>query len=203
MKSISIKRQNFGRKGSQATVIITSMLALLGVASIFWTPKTFYTALILIAFFYATKKHLFKYSLYKNTTIAVTISIIYTVLTNHFWQIPILETLFTATLLSFVFIAKKAWKESKTESEFEIFMMNDQDLKCLVTNTNDYKGYALNPTGYIKWYKTKDIDSLHFSEKYLTINAYKNTIHPRELNKEDLKTIQEFCTLNFPNLLKE
>ena len=203
MKHISIKRQNFARKGNQAATLLASLLAVLGLASAFWNWKTFSCAFILIAFFYITQKYSLKYSFNKNVLFVGTITLAYVTSINYFWQISILETLFTAILLSFIFLAKKSWKESKTESEFEIFMMNEQYLKCLVTKSNDYKGYALHPEGYAKWYEIKDINSLNFSEKYLTVNLKNQTIHPRELNKDDLKLIREYCELNFQSLLKE
>lgn len=182
-------------------VILLSMPFLLGIFSVFLNWKAFLCALVLVSIFYSLKKFAFQYSFAKTVAVVLLIIIAYLILVSVVLSVSIWETLLIAFFLSFFFLVRNAYEDSRTASNFEVFLINGTHLKCIATKTSDYKGYALNPKGYVKWFTLQEITGLHFSEKYLTVILDTQRIYPRELNSADLISIYDYCLLRFPKLI--
>lgn len=123
-------------------------------------------------------------------------------LLSYFLDLSFIEILLTTAGLSFIFFLKSSFEELNSDDEFELFFLDNKKLKCLSTKDNDYKGYALNPKGFLKTYDTKFIQSFHFKGKNLLISIGNEIIRPRELNQNELKSVKKFVTENFPELLE-
>ena len=203
MKSLSIIKPKFGQKNHKMAVVLLSVPFLLGIFSVFLNWKAFLCAVVLVGIGYSLKKYAFQYSFAKTMAVVVVTIIAYLILLNALLSVSIWETLLSAFFLSFFFLVKDAYQDSRTTSDFEVFLINGTHLKCIATKTNDYKGYALNPKGYVKWFLIKDITALHFSEKYLTVTLGTQRIQPRELNAADLKSIYDYCLLHFAKLIAD
>lgn len=135
-------------------------------------------------------------------SILTVIALVGIALLSHFLDLSFIEILLTTAGLSFIFFLKTSYEELKVEDEFELFFLDNKKLKCLSTKDNDYKGYALNPKGFLKTYDTKFIQSFHFKGKNLMISIGNEIIRPRELNPNELKSVQTFVAQNFPELLE-
>lgn len=203
MESLSIIKPNFGQKNSKMAVVLLSTPFLLGICSVFLNWKAFLCAVVIVGIFYGLRKYAFQYSFAKTAAAVAIITLGYLTAADAVFHVSVWETLLSAFLLSFIFCIKYAYQDSKTASDFEVFLINETHLKCIVTKTNDYKGYALHPKGYVKWFLIKDITALHFSEKHLTVSLGAQRLHARELNANDLKAIHAYCVQHFPKLLVE
>lgn len=201
MKSLSITKPKFGQKNSKMAVILLFMPFLLGILSVLLNWKAFLCALVLVSIFYSLKKFAFQYSFAKTASGVVLIIVAYLILVSATLSVSIWETLLSTFFLSFFFLVRNAYEDSRKASDFEVFLINGTRLKCIATKMNDYKGYTLNPKGYVKWYPLKEITGLHFSEKYLTVILGTQRIYPRELNAADLISIYDYCLLHFPKLV--
>lgn len=97
---------------------------------------------------------------------------------------------------------KPTYKDSKEDNEFEVFFLNNKELRYLEPNNFRYKGYALNPKAYKKAIPTNSIQAFTFERKYVMISAGNEIIRPRELTIENIQEINLFVKDNFPYLLE-
>ena len=195
-KFISVKRKHFGKANSKALFLILALVFCLGIMGVFlnWKIGLFSIGLIAVAYF-----------LLKNDVLKITAVLFITVLglfgISHFLKLDFLELFLTTLFLSFSFFLNPLYESTKEDNAFELFFLDERNLKCLATKRNDYKGYAFNPKHYLKTYPAEKITSFTFTRNYLSISIGSEIIRPRELTNENLTEINAFVKRHFPNLL--
>lgn len=192
---ISINRKGFGKKSSRLSFLITAGLIVFGIIGTVVNWRNGVSAALVMGLVYLLQKY-FRVNWWLMMGIALGGLIGF----SYGWDLFLGELLITAIGFSFVFFFKSSLAEMKENDLVEIFYLDSQKLKCLSTNDNDYKGYALNPKGFLKTFDSKFIKSFNMKGNHLLISIGDEIIRPRELNKDNLEEIKEFISINFPDL---
>lgn len=197
MNYISIKKQNFGRINDKISFIISLGIFLLGLMGFYMNWKNGLCSITVMACSY----FLIKYKVLKIPLIILIIifPLIGFSLYTHF---NFIEILITTIFLSFFFFLKSSYQEGKIKDEFEIFFINNKELKCISVEDQNYKNYAFNPKSYLKSYPIKNIKAFSFEEKNIKIIVGNKIIRSRELNDENIQEIHDFIKYKFPYLLE-
>lgn len=194
--SLSIKKKNFGEANSKILLVLMALFFSLGIMGIFLNWKIGLCSISILAVAYL----LLKNDILKITPV-ICIMLLCVFGLYHFLNLDFLEILITTLFLSFGFFLNPIYEATKENNDFEVFFLDKENLKCLATKDNDYKGYALNPKDYLKTYSTENITSFTFQGKSLSIGIGSEIIRPRELTRENLAEINGFLTQHFPDLL--
>jgi len=184
--SIQIERKNLGKKGNYATLILFGLIFLLGFLSIFWDWKSSIAPVVcvIITYFLSRKIDLIVHQKWFSFGLIFLALLLSWLLQLSFWMF-ILQFLALSCIL-LVLSQIKAGRDDHTDI---IFSMNTDNFSCLCPGNNDYKGYALNPMGYKKYFKTKDIDSIQQDERGLLIVVKGEILRPRELTASEITQI--------------
>ena len=119
-------------------------------------------------------------------------------------ETELVEILATSILFSPLFFYESSLEiitDYQKEDSFEVFYLDSSQLKCLYTEDNDYKSYALNPKQFLKTFRVNDINSFVFKQKHSLIVTSKFIIRPKELNAQNIGKIKSFVEKNFPDKL--
>lgn len=196
--SVSIIRKNFGKKNDVFLFLMLILVFSLGVMGTILNWRQGIASAGIITLVYLLQK-IFK----TKWEILAVIALLSIISMAYIFDFSFIEVLLTTAGFSFVFFLKSSYQEMKTKESFELFYLDKKKLKCLSTNHDaDYKGYALNPRGFLKTYNTEFIKSFHFKGNHLLISIGNEIIRPRELNPNELEEIKEFISINFPHLLE-
>ena len=193
---ISIKRKNFGNDNNKMFLLFIALFCFLGIMGIFinWRAGLCAVAILGVAYF-----------LLKNNILKITAVHFFVALgiigCCYFLNLDFIEIFLTTIFLSFLFFLKPLYASTKENMDFELFFFDKKNLKCLATEDNYYKGYALNPKDYLKTYLVKDIDLFTFQGKCLLVHIGGKIIRPRELTINEITEINLFITQYFPDLL--
>ncbi len=192
---VSIKRKNFGNANSKVFLVLMALFFSLGIMGIFLNWKIGLCSISILAI---------AYLLLKNDILKIT-PVIFIVLLSafgvyHFLDLDFLEVMLTTLFLSVAFFLKPLYEVTKEDNEFELFFLDKENLRCLVKKDNYYNGYAFNPKGYLKNYCTKNIKSITFQGKHLSISIGGRIIRPRELTIENIQKINLFVQQHLPDL---
>ncbi|WDF45727.1 hypothetical protein PQ459_12560 [Chryseobacterium sp. KACC 21268] len=197
-KNISITIKNFGKKNDLVLLFFTGVFLVLGLLSLFLNWRNVMAIILIFVLIFLDKKLRTKFS------ILIIIYVVSIILISQIPEIEFIEILATSILFSPLFFYESSLesiKDFQKEDSFEVFYLDSSLLKCLHTEDNDYKSYALNPKQFLKTFSVKDINSFIFKEKHLSIVTSKFIIRPRELNIQNIEKIKSFVEENFPEKL--
>ena len=172
---ISIKRKNFGKANSKMLFVLIAMLCCLGIMGIFLNWKTGLCSVsILTVAYFLLKNYILK------ITPVIFIMLLCVFVVYYFLNLDFLEILLTTLFLSVAFFLKPIYEATKENTDFELFFLDKETLKCLATKDNDYKGYGFNPKDFLKTYSKEKITSFTFHGKSLSIGIGSEIIRPKE-----------------------
>ena len=197
-KNISITIKNFGKKNDLMLLLFNAVFLVLGLLSLFLNWRNVMAIILIFVLIFLDKKLRAKFS------ILIIIYVVSIILILQIPEIEFVEILATSILFSPLFFYESSLesiKDYQKEDSFEVFYLDSSRLKCLHTEDNDYKSYALNPKQFLKTFSIKDINSFIFKEKHLLIVTSKFIIRPRELNISNIEKIKSFVEENFPDKL--
>ena len=194
---IEIKRVNLLKKSDYFILLNYTVFTTLGIVSIFWDWQAsigplIVTILILIII---RKVDIWSYIIWFIFGF-ISLSFFLSWIFNLSFGIFLLQTAcFTA-----VKPAISTFKGIGRDRTDIVFSLNSTEFMCLLPENNDYKGYAMNPMGYRKWFKIADIISVKRDRQNLVIALRERLIRPRELNTEDVDLILNFFQARMPHL---
>lgn len=194
---IEIKRVNLLKKSDYFLLLNYTVFTTLGIVSIFWDWQAsigplIVTILILIII---RKVDIWSYIIWFIFGF-ISLSFFLSWIFNLSFGIFLLQTAcFTA-----VKPAISTFKGIGRDRTDIVFSLNSTEFMCLLPENNDYKGYAMNPMGYRKWFKIADIISVKRDRQNLVIALRERLIRPRELNTEDVDLILNFFQARMPHL---
>lgn len=197
-KNLSITIKKFGKKNELVLLLFNGLFLILGLLSLFLNWRNAIAIILIFVLVFLDKKFRIKFSI---------LSIIYVVsiiLISQIPEIEFVEILATSILFSPLFFYKSSLESIKDYQKndcFEVFYLDSSRLKCLHTEDNDYKSYALNPKQFLKTFRVNEINSFVFERNNLLIVTSKFIIRPRELNAQNIEKIQSFVEENFPDKL--
>lgn len=197
-KNISISIKNFGKKNDLMLLFFNSVFLVLGLLSLFLNWRNAMAIILIFVLIFLDKKLRTKFS------ILILIYVVSIILISQVPETEFVEILTTSILFSPLFFYESSLesiKDFQKEDSFEVFYLDFSRLKCLHTEDNNYKSYALNPKQFLKTFSIKDINSFIFKEKHLSIVTSKFIIRPRELNIQNIEKIKSFVEENFPEKL--
>ena len=197
-KNISITIKNFGKKNELVLLLFNVFFLILGLLSLFLNWRNAIVIILIFVLIFLDKKFRTKFS------ILIIIYLVSIILISQIPKIEFVEILATSILFSPLFFYESSLesiKDYQKNDSFEVFYLDSSRLKCLHTEDNDYKSYALNPKQFLKSFRIKDINSFVFEGKNLLIVTGKSIIRPRELNIQNIEKIQSFVEKNFPDKL--
>lgn len=198
-KNISITIKNFGKKNDLMLLLFNAVFLVLGLLSLFLNWRNAITIILIFVLIFLDKKFRTKFS------ILIIIYVVSIILISQIPEIEFVEILANSILFSPLFFYESSLesiKDYQKEDSFEVFYLDSSRLKCLHTEDNDYKSYALNPKQFLKTFSVKDINSFIVKETHLLIVTSKFIIiRPRELNVQNIKKIKSFVEENFPEKL--
>ena len=197
-KNISITINNFGKKNELVLLLFNGFFLILGLLSLFLNWRNAIVIILIFVLIFLNKKFRTKFS------ILIIIYVVSIILISQIPEIEFVEILATSLLFSPLFFYESSLesiKDYKKKDSFEVFCLDSSQLKCLHTEDNDYKSYALNPKQFLKTFHVNDIISFVFEGKNLLIVTSKFIIRPRELNIQNIEKIKSFVEENFPEKL--
>lgn len=197
-KNISITIKNFGKKNELVLLLFNGFFLSLGLLSLFLNWRNAIAIILILLLIFLDKKFRTKFS------ILIIIYAFSIILISQIPEIEFVEILATSILFSPLFFYESSLESIinyRKEDSFEVFYLDFSQLKCLHTEDNDYKSYALNPKQFLKIFRVNDINSFVFEGQNLLIITSKFIIRPRELNIQNMEKIKAFVTENFPEKL--
>ncbi|MFU1859520.1 hypothetical protein ACK8HY_21150 [Sphingobacterium sp. NGMCC 1.201703] len=196
--SIKIERKKLGKKGDYATLVLFGLIFLLGFLSIFWDLKLGIVSVVcvIISYFLNRKIDLILYLKWFSIALVLLALLVSWLLRLSFW-IFILQFLALSCIHAVIALIA-AIQDDHTDI---IFSMNADKFSCLCPG-DDYKGYALNPMGYLKHFKTKDIDSIQQDKHGLLIVVKGESLRPRELTASEITQILAYFKAEEFNLVE-
>ncbi|RKE56204.1 hypothetical protein [Sphingobacterium detergens] len=183
--SIQIERKNLGKSGDYFTLVLYSLIFFIGFLSIFWEWKSGIVSVICViaSYFLNRKINLIVHLKWFSIALVLLALLVSWLLQLSFWIFIIQFLALSCIHAVIAFIA--AIRDDHTDI---IFSLNADNFSCLCPGS-DYKGYALNPMGYRKYFKTKDIDSIQQDERGLLIVVKGEILRPRELTASEITQI--------------
>ncbi|WP_343565821.1 hypothetical protein [Sphingobacterium sp.] len=196
--SIKIERKKLGKKGDYATLVLFGLIFLLGFLSIFWDLKLGIVSVVgvIITYFLNRKIDLILYLKWFSIALVLLALLASWILELSFWMF-ILQFLALSCIHAVIALIA-AIQNDHTDI---IFSMNADKFSCLCPG-DDYKGYALNPMGYLKHFKTKDIDSIQQDRHGLLIVVKGESLRPRELTASEITQILAYFKAEEFNLVE-
>ncbi|WP_158655651.1 hypothetical protein [Sphingobacterium sp. HMA12] len=184
--SIQIERKNLGKKGTYATAIMFGLISLLGFFSVFWDWKSSIAPVVCVIVTYFLNRRIMilehlKWFFFGLILVGLLLS---WGIQLSFW-VFILQFLALTCFLGVI----SSVNTIRDDRRDIIFSMNADHFSCLCPGNNDYKGYALNPMGYKKYFMTKDIDSIQQDRSGLLIVVKGEILRPRELRASEIAQI--------------
>ncbi|TDX86446.1 hypothetical protein [Epilithonimonas xixisoli] len=197
-ENISITIKNFGKKNELVLLLFNGVFLILGLLSLFLNWRNAIAIILIFVLIFLDKKFRTKFS------ILIIIYIVSIILISQIPEIEFVEILATSILFSPLFFYESSLESIKNyqkDDAFEVFYLDSFRLKCLHTEDNDYKSYALNPKQFLKTFRVNDINSFVFQDNFFLILTSKFIIRPRELNAQNIEKIKKFIEENFPDKL--
>ncbi|CAM3475656.1 hypothetical protein SPPR111872_02355 [Sphingobacterium prati] len=191
--SIQIERKNLGKKGNYASAIMFGLICLLGIFSIFLDWKSSIPPLICMVLTYFVNRKILIFSHLKWFFIGLIFLalLLSWLLQLSFWMF-VLQFLALTCILGVI----SAVNTIRDDRRDIIFSLNADNFSCLCPGTNDYKGYALNPMGYKKYFKTGDIEIIQQDKSGLLIVVKGEILRPRELTASEIAQILAYFKTN-------
>ena len=183
--SIQIERKNLGKSGNYFTFVLYGLIFTVGFLSVFWEWKSGIVSVICViaTYFLNRKINLIVHLKWFSIALVLLVLLVSWLLQLSFWIFMIQFLALSCIHALIAFIA--AIRDDHTDI---IFSLNADNFSCLCPGS-DYKGYALNPMGYRKYFKTKDIDSIQQDERGLLIVVKGEILRPRELTASEIAQI--------------
>ncbi|WP_146190950.1 hypothetical protein [Sphingobacterium athyrii] len=196
--SIQIERKNLGKKGDYATAIMFGVISLLGIFSIFWDWKSSLAPVVcvIITYFLNRKIIILEHLKWFFVGLILVGLLLSWGIQLSLWMF-ILQFLALTCILGVISSVKKLGRDRRDV----IFSLNADNFSCLCPGSNDYKGYALNPMGYKKYFMTKDIDSIQQDRNGLLIVVKGEVLRPRELSASEVAQILAYFNANHVELI--
>ena len=194
-KKLSITVKNFGKKNELMQLVFTGLILILALLGIIYNWRNAIALILIFLLIILSKKFQLRLS------ILIFIYILSMVLISFIPKIELVEVFATSLFLSPLFFYNSIYqnfKDLKKDDTFEVFSLNFKTLKCLHTEDNDYKSYALNPKQFLKTLSVSDINSFVFRNNNLLILTKNGIIRPKELSPQNLNEINTFIKENFP-----
>lgn len=196
MNNLKIQRENLDRKGNVVGAIMYGCLSVIAVSIAIIEWKSGIPALIFSALFLVLNKLFFEKFI---LIIVTTLTLI--VLTSFLFDFSTMMCIANCLLLLFVHFFFETIKNLREKTTDTIFEINSHSIKCLSTKSSDYKGYAMNPSAYLKTFPLKQIKSVTIKKKFLKFTFENETVTPRELTEKEVLDIYEFVSEKFPQLI--
>lgn len=183
--SIQIERKNLGKKGNYFILVLYGPIFTVGLLSVFleWKSGIVSVVCAIASYFLNRKINLIVYLKWFSIALVLLGLLVSWLLQLSFWMF-ILQFLALSCIHALVALIVTI-RDDHTNI---IFSLNADNFSCLCPG-GDYKGYALNPMGYRKYFKTKDIDSIQQDERGLLIVVKGEILRPRELTTSEITQI--------------
>lgn len=190
---IEIKRTNFQQKSKYLLLLFCILLFGLGVLSICWDWKASIPSLIFVFLFYLFQHKIPIWSQLMWCIVGfISLSFFISWILNLSLGIFILQ----CVLFSLIMPIISLFKDLKHKEIDIIFSLNSNNFSCLCPENNEYKGYALNPMGYKKYFKMEDIVSVQRDRNNLLFVLKQEIIRPRELKSDEIEIILNYFRQN-------
>lgn len=182
---IQIERKNIGKSGDYFTLVLYSLIFFIGFLSIFWEWKsgTLSVMCVIASYFLNHKINLIVHLKWFSIALVLLALLVSWLLQLSFWLFMLQFLALSCIHGVIAFIAA-----IRNDHIDVIFSLNADNFSCLCPG-GDYKGYALNPMGYLKYFKTKDIDSIQQDKQGLLIVVKGEILRPRELTRSEITQI--------------
>lgn len=197
-KKLSITIKNFGKKNELMQFVFTGLFLILALLGIIYNWRNGIALLLIFLLIFLNQKFQPRFSF------LIIVYILSMVLISLIPEIELVEVIATSLFLSPLFFYDsiyQSFKDLRKDDIFEVFSLDFKTLKCLHTEDNDYKSYALNPKQFLKTFRVIDINSFVFKNNNLLILTKNGIIRPRELSPQNLNEINTFLKENFPDKL--
>jgi len=196
--SIQIERKNLGKNGNYFTLVLYGLIFFIGFLSIFWEWKSGIVSVVCViaSYFLNRKINLIVHLKWFSIALVLLALLLSWLLQLSFWIFMVQFLALSCIHAVIALIA--AIRDDHTDI---IFSMNADNFSCLCPG-GDYKGYALNPMGYRKYFKTKDIDSIQQDQGRLLIVVKGEILRPLELTASEITQILAYFNTEEPNLVE-
>lgn len=197
-KKLSITIKNFGKKNELMQLVFTGLFLILALLGIIYNWRNGIALLLIFLLIFLNQKFQPRFSF------LIIVYILSMVLISLIPEIELVEVIATSLFLSPLFFYDsiyQSFKYLRKDDTFEVFSLDFKTLKCLHTEDNDYKSYALNPKQFVKTFRLSEINSFVFKNNNLSVLTKNGIIRPRELNPQNLNDINVFLKENFPDKL--
>lgn len=198
IKKLSITVNNFGKKNQLMQLVFTGLILILALLGIFYNWRNGIAFALIFLLIFLNKK--FRLSLLFLILVYIASIVLVSFVPKVEWVEVVATTLFLSPIF-FYGVIYQNFKDLGKDETFEIFALDLKTVKCLHTEDNDYRSYALNPKQFLKTIRLSDINSFIFNKHHLLILTKNGIIKPRELGPEKLDEIKIYLKENLPEKL--